>query len=273
MTSGHGNQFNNPEIYELFVGRWSRLVARQFIAWLNVPAGLRWLDVGAGTGVLTKVILEEASPARIIGVDTSADFLQAAVERVRDDRVEFRQEDAGDLSFDGPAFDVAVSGLVLNFVPAPDQAVQGIMRVVQGGGMVAAYVWDYGGQMEMMRQFWNAAAVVDPASVTMDSGQRFTIARPDALRALFQDAALEAVDVIPITIETRFRDFDDYWGPILGAQGSLSKYVRALSDDTRAALRDQLLKQLPVRDDGSIPLVARAWAVKGVKPAWSGTRV
>jgi hypothetical protein len=119
--------------------------------------------------------------------------------------------------------------------------------------------------MEMMRHFWDAAAVVDPASTEADAGQRFAIARPENLQALFESMPLSAVEVMAIDVPTPFRDFDDFWLPFLGAQGSVSKYLRGLSDDTRTALRDQLQQQLPTATDGSISLTARAWAVKGTK--------
>ena len=48
------------EAYEPYVGRWSRLVAREFLAWLDVPPGRAWLDVGCGTGALTSIILTDA---------------------------------------------------------------------------------------------------------------------------------------------------------------------------------------------------------------------
>lgn len=259
--------FSNADAYESYVGRWSRLAARPFIAWLDAAAGQAWLDVGAGTGILTEAVLQQAAPAQVIGIDSSPEYVEVARQRVRDDRVAFRLADAGSLPFETPQFDVCVSGLVLNFLPAPQQAVQGMVQVLNSGGTAAAYVWDYGGQIEMMRHFWDAAARVDPAAADMDSGKRFTICQPDNLRALFEAAGLEAVEVIPIVIETRFKDFDDYWLPFLGAQGSVSTYLRSMSDDTRAALRAQLQRQLPTTDGGAIPLVARAWAVKGRKAA------
>jgi ubiquinone/menaquinone biosynthesis C-methylase UbiE len=255
--------FNNANAYEAYVGRWSRLAAHGFIRWLNIPTGQNWLDVGAGTGILTEVILQEASPAKVVGVDLSQDYIAFARQRIQDDRVEFRVEDAGSITFDPSPFDVAVAGLVLNFVPSPEQAARSMAQAVKGGGTVAAYVWDYSGQMEMMRQFWDAAIIVDPAARKMDAGQQFPITKPDNLRALFESVGLQAVDVIPIDIQTRFSDFEDYWLPFLGAQGSVSKYLHTLTDQTRAALRDQLQRQLPIAIDGSISLVARAWAVKG----------
>lgn len=255
--------FNNAQVYDTYVGRWSRLVARQFIAWINPAPGLSWFDMGAGTGILTEVILQQADPAKIIGVDLSPEFIDLARQRIHDSRVEFKIEDAAKIAFEAPQFDAAVAGLVLNFLPAPEQAVKTMTQAVKSGGIVAAYVWDYGGQMEMMRHFWDAAAKVDPASTAMDAGQQFAIAKPENLRSAFQAAGLTDVNVIPIDVQTQFKDFDDYWLPFQAAQGSVSKYLHGLNDKTRTAIADQLKRQLPIADDGTITLIARAWAAKG----------
>ncbi len=265
MNPDSANPFNNAIAYERYVGRWSRFVARQFIAWLDIAPAQTWLDVGAGTGILTQVILQNASPTKVVGVDLSDAYVDYARQHVHDARAEFLVGDAVNITFDSPQFDVAVAGLVLNFVPSAEQAVTGMVRAVCGGGVVAAYVWDYGGKMEMMRHFWDAAIQLDPSARELDAGQRFAICEPDNLRALFESAGLDEAAVIPIDTPTQFRDFDDYWLPFLGAQGSVSKYLRGLSDATRTKLRDQLLQQLPISPDGSIALVARAWAVKGKK--------
>jgi SAM-dependent methyltransferase len=201
----------------------------------------------------------------VVGTDLSTDYLGFAHQRIRDERVEFRVADAEDIAFDSPEFDAAVAGLVLNFLPSPPQAVKNMMQAVRRGGLVAAYVWDYSGQMEMMRHFWDAAIEVDSSAREMDAGQRFTICHPDNLRALFESVGLKRVEVVPIDIETKFKDFDDYWIPFLAAQGSVSKYLRSLNDETRTALSQQLQRQLPIARDGTISLLARAWAVKGIR--------
>jgi hypothetical protein len=60
-----------------------------------------------------------------------------------------------------------------------------------------------------------------------------------------------------------FRDFDDYWSPFLGGQGPAPSYVSTLDEARRVALRERLRSELLARADGSIALVARAWAVRG----------
>jgi len=138
-------------------------------------------------------------------------------------------------------------------------------RVVHNGGMVALYVWDYAGKMQMMRHFWNAVAALDPAARDLDEGRRFPVCNPDSLRTLFQNTGLFQVEVHPIDISTDFKDFNDYWAPFLGGQGPAPGYAMSLSEEQRARLRQRIYNSLPFALDGSIPLAARAWAVRGTK--------
>jgi hypothetical protein len=154
---------------------------------------------------------------------------------------------------------------VLNFVPQPERMVAEMARVVRNIGTVAIYVWDYAGKMQFMRHFWNAAAVLDPAAFDLDEGRRFPICDPDALTELFQNAGLHHVETRPIDISTDFKNFEDYWVPFLGGQGSAPGYVMSMSEESRTRLRERIYNSLPFALDGSIPLVARAWAIKGLK--------
>jgi SAM-dependent methyltransferase len=249
--------------YEAYVGRWSRPVARSFVAWLAVPADARWLDVGCGTGALTGTILATAEPSEVLGVDPSPDFVAHAAAHVRDPRAAFREGSAQALPADDAAFDAVVSGLVLNFVPAPSAALAEMRRVTRPEGVVAAYVWDYADGMQLMRRFWDAAAELDPAVRELDEGLRFPLCRPEALHELFTGAGLVAVEVEEIVVPTVFADFDDYWTPFLGGTGPAPAYAVQLPDHDRAALRESLRSRLPTEVDGSIHLTARAWAVRG----------
>jgi SAM-dependent methyltransferase len=251
--------------YEPYVGRWSRLVAREFLNWLDVPPGRRWLDVGCGTGALTATILGNAAPGEVRGVDPSPAFLDYAQEQIRDPRASFVLGDAQALPEEAGSYDVVVAGLVLNFVPDPALAVAEMRRVVRPGGTVAGYVWDYAGKMQMTRHFWDAAVALDPAALELDQGRRFPICNPDALSQLFRDAGLVAVEVRAIDVPTTFRDFDDYWTPFLGGQGPAPGYTMSLSEERRAALREYIRSRLPFAPDGSIPLMSRAWGVRGAK--------
>src|SRR5579884_1161956 len=251
--------------YEPYVGRWSRLVAREFLAWLAVPPGARWLDVGCGTGALSASILAHAAPREVVGIDPSAGYIAYAHEQVRDPRVHFEVADAQALPHGEGTFDAVVSGLVLNFVPNPNQAMAEMAWVTRAGGTIAAYVWDYAGRMELMRHFWDATVALDPAALELDEGRRFPLCQPGPLADLFRDAGLGDVDVRAIDVPTVFRDFDDYWSPFLGGQAPAPGYAMSLDEERRARLRERIRAALPFQADGSIHLLARAWAARGTR--------
>jgi SAM-dependent methyltransferase len=251
--------------YEPYIGRWSRLVARAFLAWLAVGPNSRWLDVGCGTGALSQTILQCADPAAVRGLDRAAAYVAFARTRVQDPRIQFDTGDARTLPVETAAYDAVVSGLVLNFVPEPQLAVRDMARAACTGGVVAAYVWDYAGKMQLMRHFWNAAGALNPQALALDEGRRFPICQPHPLADLFRGAGLHSVEVRAIDIATDFHDFDDYWSPFLGGQAPAPSYAMSLSEEQRTALRERLRQSLPTALDGSIPLVARAWAVRGIR--------
>jgi SAM-dependent methyltransferase len=253
------------DAYEGNVGRWSRLVAQKFLKWLEIPPDRTWLDVGCGTGALSQTILQGATPRGITSLDRSANFIGHVRSRVDDQRGRFIVGDAQALPGTASIYDAVVSGLMLNFVPQPQRAVNDMARVTRSGGMVAVYVWDYADKMQQMRYFWDAAAALDPAARALDEGRRFSICQPPALKDIFQYAGLRDVTVQAIDIATHFRDFDDFWLPFLGGQGPAASYAVSLSEEQRAALRERIRDTLPFASDGSIPLVARAWAARGMK--------
>ncbi|HET9884889.1 MAG TPA: methyltransferase domain-containing protein [Candidatus Binatia bacterium] len=249
------------DLYEQYVGRWSRRVAPQFLSWLNIPAGHRWLDVGCGTGPLSAAILDQCAPVSVIGVEPSEGFLEQAKAQLGN-RVLLRRGSAAAIPLDDRAVEVTVSGLVLNFVPNGLAAVSEMARVTASGGTIAAYVWDYSGKMELIRHFWDAAVELNPEAAKLDEGIRFPVCRPEALTELFASAGLRGAQVTAIDITTGFAGFEDYWRPFLGGQGPAPAYAMALDNTARTHLADLIRGRLPLQADGSISLTARAWAVR-----------
>jgi trans-aconitate methyltransferase len=263
MMSVRQGLWGASDAYERYMGRWSRSVASIFTAWLVIPAGASWVDIGCGTGILTSTVMEKCGPSRLIGIDSSAAFIEAARQRIVDPRVSFKQGDAQALPEGDDSFDVAVSGLVLNFVPDKEAAIREMIRVVRPGGTVALFVWDYAGHMQIMRNFFDAAATLDPNAVEFDDGVKAPICRPAPLRELLASAGLLDVAVQAIDIPTAFENFDDYWMPFLGGTGSAPKYCMSLDPEAREQLREAVRRRLPTGPDGEILLAARAWAAKG----------
>ena len=255
--------WTGAEAYEQRIGRWSRLVACEFVDWLGFQPGMRWLDVGCGTGALSNTILQLCAPAHVAGVDRSTSQLDHARKAVRDERIEFHEAGAEALPFADGGFDRVVSGLVINFVGEPARALAEMVRVARPGGRVGAYVWDFAAGMEMMRRFWDAAVALDPAAAEHDTGRRYPICRPGPLAELFAGVGLEAVATRPNDVPMVFADFDEFWMPCTSGSGSIPTYYHSLGEAGRAALEARLDATLPRQADGSIHLNARAWTVKG----------
>lgn len=264
MSENDKSVWDEGDAYEPYVGRWSRMVAPPFLEWLGLPPGMAWMDVGCGTGALTQVILERCSPAKVLGVDPSEGYLGLAENHTADGRATFELGNSNHLPGADSQFDVAVSGLVLNFMPDKKLAMSEMMRVVKSGGTIAAYIWDYAGKMELMRYFWDSAVELNPDARKLDEGVRFPIANPDLLFELYGGASLAEVETKAIDVPTVFRDFDDYWLPFLGGQFPAPDYCMSLSEENRTALQNRVYSKLPIAKDGSISLIARALAVKGI---------
>jgi SAM-dependent methyltransferase len=256
--------WDDGSAYEPYVGRWSRLVARQFLEWLEIPPGSAWLDFGCGTGALSQVILSTAKPRLVIGCDRSAGYTAFARQHIADERASFVVAELPDLPRVPGDFDAVVAGLVLNFLPDPRGGLSAMAARARKGGTVAVYVWDYADQMQMMRFFWDAAVALDPAARDLDEGVRFPICQPEQLRRLSELTGLRQVQVQPIDIPTVFRNFDDYWVPFLGGQAPAPGYAKGLPPERLAKLRDAIRDRLPIASDDSIRLIARAWAAKGI---------
>ena len=297
------DSWTSGDAYQRFMGRWSPFLANLFVPWLGVPAGREWLDVGCGTGALTRTILALASPARVLGVDPSETFVEFSRQNVSDPRagadsggsqsrvasephlrakqspslngedsnlkdaplIEFRVGSAQALPTPDAAFDAIACGLVLNFVPDPAAALIEMKRALRPGGMVGAYVWDYSDGMRMLRIFFDAAIALDPVARERDEGERFPIARREALAQLFNAAGLQGVETRALEFTMQFADFDDYWEPFHGVVGPAPGYLASLSPEKQRELEAEVRKRLPINADGSFELAARAWAVKGTK--------
>lgn len=248
------------------MGRWSRKIAPQFAAWVDVPRRAKWVDIGCGTGVLTAVIYDQCEPSELVGIDNAGSLLEVAEAQLADPRVRFKQGDAQAIPEGDDTFDVAVSGLVLNFVPDKEGVIAEMARVTRPGGTVALYVWDYAGHMQVMRHFFDAATAFDPNACEFDDGVKAPVCRPGPLGELFSGAGLTDVEVRAIDIPAAFSSFDDYWTPFLGGTGSAPKYCMSLDEGARGQLRDAIRSRLPTGPDGEILLAVRAWGAKGRVP-------
>ena len=138
-------RFDDGAAYERGMGSWSRLAGQIFLDWLAPASGLRWVDVGCGSGAFTELLVQRCAPAVIQGIDPSEAQLTFARTRPAARDAKFLQGDAMALPFEDGRFDAAVMALVIFFVPEPAKGVAEMARVVRPGGTIAAYAWDMAG--------------------------------------------------------------------------------------------------------------------------------
>jgi SAM-dependent methyltransferase len=255
--------WQSAEPYEAYIGRWSRPVARQFVAELGVAPRSTWFDVGCGSGALTSAIVDLADPARVIALDRSFEFVHQSRARFSKKGASFIAADAARLPFVHESADAAVSGLVLNFVSEPERAVREMLGSVRPGGIVATYLWDYSEGMQSIRFFWDAAIALNPNAAELDEATRFPLCQPAPLATLFRAAGVSDVNVSAISVPMHFRNFDELWTPFLGGQGPAPTYATTLSEGERSALREELRRLVGVNADGTVHLMAKAWFVRG----------
>jgi SAM-dependent methyltransferase len=256
--------FRLPEQYDRLIGRYSGELAHLLSEVAGVRAGQRVLDVGCGPGALTRRLAEIVGPENVSAVDPSEPFLEACRSRVPG--IDARVSPAESLPFDDASFDVALAQLVVNFMSDAVKGVGEMRRVTKRGGTVAACVWDYGGGMEMLRAFWDAAkATAAPGAPPPDEAQTMRLRDPVSLRALWRRVGLDDVDVQPLVVSSEYDDFDDLWSPLAAGVGPSGAYAASLDERGQTALRDDLFARLG-SPSGPFRLKALAWCATGTVP-------
>lgn len=261
--------FADGGAYEKFMGKRSRITGRLFVDWLKLPDGLRWLDVGCGTGAFSTVILDECAPAAVVGIDPSEAQVNHAQNAIGDDRASFRVGDALSLPLDDDAFDAAVSSYVLNFVPDKQKKMDEMARVVGPGGTVAVSVLDHAGGNDPARHFWQRVQERDVEFSRAEFSKRgWDITRPETLSAFFETAGLDDIATHAIDFEDSYEDFSDYWSSMTGLPtSSLAQFAAQLDNGERDRFKQQVEDILPKERGGRIRYTSRAWAVRGLVPS------
>jgi len=254
-------QFTDGAAYERYMGRWSRLAGEAFLQWLRPAPGLRWLDVGCGNGAFTEILAERCAPASLHGVDPAEAQLAFARARPSLRAAQLRQGDAMALPFAEASFDAAVMPLVIFFVPDPARGVAEMARVLAPGGIACAYAWD------MLGGGFPYAALRDELvamGVPVPKPPHPEAAEMGALRDLWTQAGLEAIETRAFTVERTFAVFDDYWETVLGAPSMGQKLAELGPADIRT-LQDRLRPRFPGGASGPFAVGARCHAIRGVR--------
>jgi SAM-dependent methyltransferase len=251
----------SAEAYDRHVGRYGRQLAEALIGFAGVEPGMRVLDVGCGPGALAAALAGRVGGPHVAAVDPSEPF--AAACRARLPEVNVVVAAAETLPFADDTFDVVLSQLVVNFMRDARAGVREMARVTRPGGVVASCVWDYAGEMMLLRAFWDSARDVDPARAAgADEGVVMRWCGEGELAELWRAAGLRDVRADSLVVSATYRDFEDLWAPLPTGVGPSGAFCTSLDEDRRAALHEAYRDRLGV-GDGPFELSARAWAVAG----------
>ncbi len=159
-----------------------------------VEPGLSVVDVGTGTGVLACELAQLGLD--VLGIDSSQSMLDAARSKLEGlslpatGRLRFEQADACALPAENGALDAAFAHMVLHYMPAPDEVVAEMARVVKPGGRVVIVDFCAHG-IEWMKR---------------DLDVRWMGFAEDEVRDWFEQAGLGPPTVQPTAARSRDRD-------------------------------------------------------------------
>jgi SAM-dependent methyltransferase len=226
---------SDPEGYEPYVGRWSRRLAPLFVEFTGVTAGERILDVGCGTGNLTRAL--GAARAVVTGIDLSVPYITFARQHASGPGVTFEVGDAQHLPYPDGTFDRTLSMLAIDTMPEAARALVEMRRVTRPGGTVAALVNDFRCGWAPFSMLVDTAAVLDPrASALRDRVSSEPLRWPGGLAALFRTAGFTEVTEGQISALFEYTSFADYWSSFLTGQGIIGTYVASLAEAPRNEL-------------------------------------
>jgi len=242
------------EAYDRFMGRYSTPLAPIFADFAGVEAGQRVVEVGAGPGALTAVLVERVGGDRVTAVEPSEPFVAALRERQPDATVLHAAAEELPLGDDG--FDTAIAQLVVHFMQDPVRGLSEMRRVTAANGVVAANVWDHGGGQGPLSLYWEVVRELDPTN----AGEgRLAGATEGDLTGLFEEAGFVDVEETPLTVEIEHLTFEEWWEPYTLGVGPAGSYVAGLAPEAREELRERCRARLP---DPPFVVSARAWSAR-----------
>ncbi len=243
------------DAYDRFMGKYSLLLSPQLADFAGVRSGQRVLDVGCGPGALTAELVARVGASAVAAVDPSEPFAAAARERYPG--VVVLQASAEQLPFPALTFDAALAQLVVHFMADPKIGLAEMARVTRRKGVVAACVWDHGGQGPLSL-FWRAARGLDPE---VDDESQLAGVREGHLAELFEAAGLHEIEATVLWVSLEHATFEAWWEPFTKGVGPAGSFLASLSADQQVELRETCRTML-----ARTPFVvtARAWAARGL---------
>jgi ubiquinone/menaquinone biosynthesis C-methylase UbiE len=257
--------YGNPAGYERYMGRWSMALAPTFLRFACSGEPGAVLDLGCGTGSLTRAAASSFSRARLVGMDPVLGYLAYARTTVAPDRADFVVGLVEQMPFADGIFDCCLSLLLLQEIRAREPALREMRRVTRDGGIVAACQWDFRHGMPMLVAIREVLSVVVPDVYERLSKRQATAFASEAeLRQHWEAAGLADVETARLATTLPYASFDDLWQPLIGGSTPVTAAVAGLPPEAREQVRRRLRMRLVSGGrNGAFSLRAEAFAVRG----------
>jgi SAM-dependent methyltransferase len=242
--------------YDRFMGRYSQQLAAPFIDFAHADGHV--LDVGAGTGALTKELV--ARGFQVAAAEPSDDFVETLRERFP--AVEVCHTPAESLPWPDGTFDAVLSQLVVAFLPDAVAAMQEQRRVLRPGGIAAACMWELDG-IEVMGVLNEVRKRMQPDA----DGTRIERWRSETeLYELFEQAGFDDALTTTIEVSVPYASVDELWHSAIESAGPGGSPGANMPAPAVAAGRDVAADVLG-NPEGPFTLHARCACVRGVRAA------
>jgi SAM-dependent methyltransferase len=223
--------------YPSMVETWLLPLGPRLVDAAGLAAGVRVLDVAAGTGNASIPAAERG--AEVVASDLTPELLEAGRRRAAAAGVDvdWVEADAEALPFEDASFDVVMSSIGVMFAPHHQAAAAELVRVCRPGGTIALLSWTPEGMLGALFRLMGGFA--PPPAPGVQSPPLW--GSEEHLRGLFGDrvrVSHQERDVLPVTAFDRplehAEHFKAFYGPTIAIRANAEKHGRA--DEFDAAL-------------------------------------
>lgn len=243
----------DEDSYDDFMGRYSVRLAPLFADFAGVGEGDRVLDVGAGTGALTRELV--ARGATVVAVEPSPEFTRAL--RSRFPQIEVHEAPGEELPFADDSFDIALAQLVVAFMQDAGAAMAELGRVAR---RIAICMWGIE-EVEMFAAIDRTARVVGSGSAEPRARRYRTL---QELHDLLVGAGLANVETCELDVTASYADFEEFWRALSRQVGPAGAWLHGLDGRQRELAHDELHRQLG-SPGGAFELHSRAYGARATR--------
>ena len=219
--------------------RQQQAMRRLFLSDIEFPPHSAVLEVGCGTGVLTRVLAGWQNVATVVGVDPAASLISEARRLAAGQgNVTFKEADGRSLSFEDRSFDVVVFDSTLSHVPGPEHALAEALRVLRPKGWIAAFDGDYATTTVALGDDDPLQACVDTMMANSVTDRWLVRRLPQLLRKSgFESASFRSHGFVETTGGAYVLSIIDRGADILQASGKIG-------EDAAAALKAEARRRV-----------------------------